>query len=47
MSLIIIAHDFCTLSGLPLKYKISSMDITFNASIDRIDSTKGYIKGNV
>jgi hypothetical protein len=41
---LLIAQDFkCALSGLPLQ----AMDICSNASLDRIDSTQGYIIGNV
>lgn len=36
----------CQLSGIPLYFgKVRSSEIT--ASLDRIDSTKGYIRGNV
>lgn len=42
-----ITTEYCPLSGLPLKYKRFSGDTEANASIDRIDSSKGYIKGNV
>lgn len=37
----------CALSGLPLTFSSRSNGKDGNASIDRIDSTKGYIKGNI
>ncbi len=42
-----IAYDCCALSGLPLIYAIKSRDTNATASLDRIDSSKGYVKGNV
>ena len=36
----------CALSGLPIKLP-DRYKQTFTASIDRIDSSKGYVKGNV
>jgi hypothetical protein len=37
----------CALSGLPLKFDTSTNSKDGNASIDRIDSNKGYIIDNV
>lgn len=37
----------CTLTGLELKFPSKSESTDGTASLDRIDSTKGYIKGNV
>lgn len=37
----------CPLSGLPLTFPKTGIDRTATASLDRIDSSKGYIKGNV
>lgn len=42
-----VAHDRCALSGRPIVYKVRPRDSTATASLDRIDSTKGYVKGNV
>jgi hypothetical protein len=36
----------CALSGLPLQFPSCKKDINCTASLDRIDSSKGYIKGN-
>ena len=38
----IIIPDVCPVLGVPFEYKTY-----YTASLDRIDSTKGYIKGNV
>ena len=41
---LLIEQDFkCALSGVP----IQAMEIKNNASLDRIDSSKGYVAGNV
>ena len=45
--LFLIQDRKCKLSGLELKFPISNKDRNYNASLDRIDSTKGYIEGNV
>lgn len=37
----------CALTGLPLKFPTSGSDRSGNISMDRIDSSKGYIEGNV
>lgn len=38
----------CALSGLPISLFISTKDAKYHtASLDRIDSNKGYIKGNI
>lgn len=37
----------CALSGIPLRFKAFQSDYEANASIDRIDSSEGYIPGNV
>lgn len=37
----------CALSGLELKFPKTTTDKEYTASLDRIDSSKGYIPGNV
>lgn len=37
----------CAYTKIPLKFGKSSRDSTATASCDRIDSTKGYIQGNI
>lgn len=37
----------CALSGLELRFQTTRKDYDATASLDRIDSSKGYIKGNV
>lgn len=37
----------CALSGIELKFPSRSKDKSWTASLDRIDSSKGYILGNV
>lgn len=42
-----IIEKACPLSGFPLIFPSSGTDKSGTASLDRIDSTKGYVKGNV
>lgn len=37
----------CALSGLDIKFPSKNKDKSYTASLDRIDSSKGYIEGNV
>lgn len=37
----------CALSGIDLKLRTDSKSFDFTASLDRIDSSQGYIQGNV
>ena len=37
----------CALSGIELKFPTRSIDKSYTSSLDRIDSSKGYIKNNV
>lgn len=37
----------CALTGLPLQFKTQATETDGTASLDRIDSKKGYIRGNV
>lgn len=37
----------CALSGLEIKFPSKHKDKSYTASLDRIDSSKGYIEGNV
>jgi len=44
----ILQNSTCTLSGLKLEFNTNHLDrITKTASLDRIDPTRGYTKGNV
>lgn len=45
--LFLIQEGKCKLTALPLKFPGKSKDKDWNASLDRIDSNKGYINGNV
>jgi hypothetical protein len=42
----IIIPEICPILGLPLKKSIDG-NRDFSPSLDRIDNTKGYIKGNI
>jgi len=42
-----IAGDKCALSNIPIQYAIKARDTKATASLDRIDSAKGYERGNV
>jgi len=37
----------CRLSGVEIKFPIKNKDTSYTASLDRIDSSNGYIEGNV
>ena len=37
----------CALSGIELNFPKTNSDRTYTSSLDRIDSSKGYIEGNV
>lgn len=37
----------CALTKIPLQLRINSSNFEFTASLDRIDSSKGYVEGNV
>ena len=37
----------CAISGIPLTFIKGHGHIPTNASVDRIDATKGYAKGNI
>ena len=39
--------DLCVLSGLPITVERNISKIRQTASLDRIDSSKGYIRGNI
>lgn len=40
-------EEKCALTGMPLQLRQTSGDFDFSASLDRIDSSKGYTKDNV
>lgn len=40
-------NGLCALSGIPMTYQYENGPIETNASVDRIDSSEGYIIGNV
>jgi hypothetical protein len=39
-------NGICALSGIPMTYCFDSGRVPTNVSVDRIDSTLGYIRGN-
>ena len=43
----IVIPSVCPLLGIPITTLYGQGRVQSNASLDRIDSTKGYIKGNV
>lgn len=43
----IIIPEYCPVLGVKLTATLGEGQVQTNASIDRIDSTKGYVKGNV
>lgn len=43
----LLQEGLCALSGVPLKLKTMTRDTSFTASIDRIDSSLGYLVGNI
>lgn len=40
-------EGLCALSGVKMTYTAGSGRVSTNISIDRIDSSKGYLRGNV
>lgn len=43
----IVVPDVCPIFGVPFVYGATIDDCDFAPSIDRIDSSKGYVKGNI
>lgn len=43
----IILPGVCPYLGIPLTLILGSGNVPSNYSVDRIDSTKGYVKGNI
>jgi hypothetical protein len=46
-NLYIVQNKKCVISGVDIKFGNNYKGIEFTASLDRIDSSKGYIEGNV
>jgi hypothetical protein len=40
-------NGMCALSGLPMTFELKQGRVPTNVSIDKIDRTLGYIKGNI
>lgn len=43
----VVVPDVCPIFGVPFNLKGAAGDCDYSPSIDRIDSSKGYVKGNI
>lgn len=43
----LVVPEVCPIFGIPLVFGASEVNYNFSPSLDRIDSSRGYVKGNI